>query len=352
MNPPYSHTPCIKLACYSTTPSRERKPVPDTFIVMATYNGARFLGEQVDSLLRQTHSDWTLLIRDDDSSDETLSTLDRFVARDSRIQKLASEDRRLGPSQSFGRLFDAAFRLGAERVFLCDQDDVWAPDKVARQLEQLLHAEARFGRDTAMIVHSDLEVVDENLRVVHESFFASQRLKHVKRRPLQTLAVQNFVTGCTLVANRSALEIALPIPPEAVMHDWWIALCTAGPGRLLFDPLPLVKYRQHDGNAVGARHFWHAAWETICRRTRPTGWRLRETSLEFAAVLEQASAAADHLADVHPPSTKWLAEFLDLWRNPPRPGQRLARLRRLGSRRLDPLRNLLLQARLALTASK
>jgi rhamnosyltransferase len=326
--------------------------VPDTFIVMATYNGACFLGEQIESLLRQTRRDWTLLVRDDGSSDETLAMLERLAAIDSRVRLLPSEGRRLGPSQSFGRLLDAAFRLGGERVFLCDQDDVWLPDKVARQLELLRHAEARFGRDTPMIIHSDLEVVDENLRLVHESFFASQRLKHVKKRPLHTLAVQNFVTGCTLVVNRPALEIALPIPPEAVMHDWWIALCTAGRGRLLFDPAPLVKYRQHDGNAVGARHFWRAAWDAICRRTRPSGWRIRETSLEFAAVLTQAAAAADRLADFHPPSAKWLAEFLDLWRNPPSGAKRLSKLRRLGSRRLDPLRNLLLQARLALTASK
>jgi glycosyltransferase involved in cell wall biosynthesis len=78
---------------------RERKPVPDTFIVMSTYNGARFLRDQIDSLLRQTYRDWTLLVRDDGSSDETLSILERLASRDFRVELLVSGDCRLGLSR-------------------------------------------------------------------------------------------------------------------------------------------------------------------------------------------------------------------------------------------------------------
>ena len=317
------------------------------FVVLSTCNGERFLVDQIDSLIGQSHSEWTLLVRDDGSTDRTPSIIERCERRDSRIRRLIDDDGRLGAAQSFGRLLEAAAGLGADRVFLCDQDDVWAPDKMDRQIARLDDAEQRFGSDTALIVHSDLEVVDERLAQLRPSFMASQRLRHVSTHPLATLAVQNFVTGCTILANRAALDVALPIPAEAVMHDWWMALCVAGTGRILFDPIPIVKYRQHRSNAIGAQGYWGTIWNSLRRRVRLDSHFLREDSDEFEAVLRQAGAAADRLAEFHPPSARWMAEFVDLWRRPSLPGRKLSVLRRLKSRRLDPLRHLLLQTRLA-----
>lgn len=322
------------------------------FVVLSTFNGERFLAEQIESLRGQTHADWTLLVRDDGSTDGTLSILQKQADRDSRIRRIMFDGRRLGPSQSFGVLLEEALRQSAERVFLSDQDDVWSSTKMERQLARLTHAEFRSPAGTPLLVHSDLEVVDERLNVVHPSFLKSQRLRHVSTNPLATLVVQNFVTGCTVLLNRAAVEVALPISTEAVMHDWWIALCTAGSGKLLFDPEPTVRYRQHSGNAIGATAYWTCLWNALQRRTAANGWIVSETPREFAAVLLQAEAAADRLADVNPQNARWLAEFVDLWRKPALPGKRLASLRRLKPRRLDPLRHLLLQARLAFAAQR
>jgi hypothetical protein len=198
-----------------------------------------------------------------------------------------------------------------------------------------------------LLVHSDLAVADERLNVRHSSFLRGQRLRH-PGRPLATLAVQNFATGCTMLANRALLEAALPIPAEAVMHDWWLALIAAGTGRILFDPTPLVLYRQHDRNTIGAVGYWTNLARFLSRRALPSGWS-RTITAEFEAVLRQADVAADRLADFKPRAGRWLAEFVALWRDPSLPGRRLAAFRRSRARRLDPLRHLLLQARLLVT---
>jgi rhamnosyltransferase len=194
--------------------------VPDTLVVLSTFNGERFLADQLESLRRSTFKDWTLFVRDDGSTDRTLTVVERFVAADSRIRTLATNDGRLGPAQSYGRLLAEAVETGAKYVFLCDQDDVWLTEKMGRQIEQVNAAERRFGPETPLLLHTDLAVVDEGLRLIHSSFLASQRLRHQARRPLETLAVQNFATGCTMLVNRALLEVALPIPYAAVMHDW------------------------------------------------------------------------------------------------------------------------------------
>jgi len=326
-------------------------PVSDVVVAVSTYQGERFLAEQLESLQRQTFADWTLLLRDDGSHDSTRAIAERFAAADPRILLVPSE-KRLGPTQSFGGVLEPAVARDAGHVFLCDQDDVWLPDKMQCQLDQMYAAEQALGVETPLLVHSDLTVVDENLAVHQPSFLHSQRLRHLTRRPLETLAVQNFATGCTMLANRALLDAALPIPATAVLHDWWLALIAAGTGRILFDPVPLVLYRQHDANAVGAKGYWLNLWDAVFRRGKKAGWKLGAIPPELDAVLCQTEAAADWLADFNPPAGRWLAEFVALWRDPPARGRRLAALRRLGGRRLDPLRHLLLQARLFLATAQ
>lgn len=320
--------------------------MPDVLIVLSTFNSERFLAEQLESIERQTFRDWKLLARDDGSSDRTLAILDRFARRDPRFQRLMFDGDRLGPALNFGRLLEEAVRRDARYIFLCDHDDVWLSEKMERQLEQLRNTEQRFGAEIPLLLHSDLIVVDERLRVRHPSFLESQRLKHQARRPLESLAVQNFVTGCSVVVNQALLNVAAPISREAVMHDWWLALCAAATGRILFDPQPTVLYRQHETNAIGAKGYWANLWQAVIRRRHAEGWNRSGIPKELEAVLRQNEAAIERFADFHPPSAKFLAEFVDLWRKPSLPGRRLSAMRRLGTRRLDPLRQLLLQTRL------
>ncbi len=222
-------------------------------IVLATFNGARYLRDQVRSIQDQTVTNWRMLVRDDGSSDDSLRLIRDLAGSDPRIEVLGLLPRqRLGVVRNFNLLLEQAFARGAEAVFLADQDDVWLPDKIERQLRLLDAAQCRHGSDVPLLIHSDLHVVDKDAEPFRRSFFQLRGLAHVDDDPLRGLMAQNFVTGATVLVNRRLLGLALPVPAEAVLHDWWLALCAATWGRLEFDPVPTVLYRQHGSNLVGA----------------------------------------------------------------------------------------------------
>ncbi|HEX5386101.1 MAG TPA: glycosyltransferase family 2 protein [Gemmatimonadales bacterium] len=229
-------------------------------ILLSTYNGAAFLRPQLDSLVAQTEPDWVLLVRDDGSRDGTPSLLAEAAAADSRVRVVTDHvPGNVGPAGSFGVLLERGVALGGRRFLLADQDDVWHRDKVARQLAALAGAERELGSETPILVHSDLRVVDAELRPRHPSFLRYQGLRQPSADPLRTLLAQNFVTACAAAFNRPLALLAAPFPESAVMHDWWIALCAAAAGELRFEPDALVDYRQHGRNTVGAPGQWGLA---------------------------------------------------------------------------------------------
>ncbi len=235
-------------------------------ILLATYNGADYVNEQISSIRAQTFADWTLLARDDGSTDGTAELLNEAALKDSRIEVIRDQRANLGPVGNFGALLQAAHDMGAEYVFLSDQDDVWLPDKLSKQLACMRAAEAGYGAGTPLLVHSDLAVTDALLNVINKSFMSYQRIRHDNHEPIRTLLVQNFVTGCTILANRPLLELALPMPKAALMHDWWLALCAATCGRIAYVPEATVLYRQHRNNQVGAKGYWRSAFLSAYRR--------------------------------------------------------------------------------------
>jgi hypothetical protein len=220
-------------------------------IVMATYNGGAHVPEQVRSLLAQDVREWRLLVRDDGSTDDTRERVESFAREDSRITLLPAGER-LGPAGNFGALCEHAVRAGAEYVFPCDQDDVWNPTKMSLALGLMRRLESEHGKSTALLVHSDLEVVDASLAAIAPSFLRFQGIAHIPTEPLKVLLVQNFVTGCASLLNRALLDLALPLPPLAIMHDWWLALCAAAGGRIDFVDAATIQYRQHGANQIGA----------------------------------------------------------------------------------------------------
>ena len=225
-------------------------------IVLATYNGESHLTEQLDSIISQSFADWHLLIRDDGSDDKTREILGRYSAADDRIEILDDRSVKTGSSVgNFRILAGEALARKCSYLFFADQDDVWKENKVERQLESLKNAEAIHG-NIPCLVHSDLEVVDEKLSVIDGSFMHYQGLRDEKKNPLGVLLVQNYVTGCSVAINRKLLEMSMPFPDGIIMHDWWLAQCAAASGRIVFLPEPLLKYRQHGGNVVGAKGYW------------------------------------------------------------------------------------------------
>ncbi len=225
----------------------------NVYIVLGSYNGARFIQQQIKSIQEQSFRNWKLLIRDDCSSDNTTAVIHRIADTDPRIILVEDDFGRQGVVDNFGVLLQTAYEAGADYVFLADQDDVWNCEKVDEQLNAMQRAEAMGGTEEPLLVHSDLAVVDGQLNRIRKSFMAYQHIRHEESNSLATLLVQNFVTGCGTLVNRSLLKIALPLPDSLLMHDWWLALCAATFGRIVYVNKTLVLYRQHERNVVGAR---------------------------------------------------------------------------------------------------
>ena len=213
-------------------------------ILLATYNGARYLAPQLDSLLGQTHQHFRLLVSDDGSTDATLDILRGYrAAFGERLILLPNPSPGAGVVRNFERLMQASLADGqAQWAASCDQDDVWLPDKLATQWAEMQRIEVQAGTQTPCLVHGDLTVVNERLEVISPSFAAYQRTDPAAATALSLLSV-NQVTGCAMMVNRALLRMALPVPPEAIMHDWWCALIS-GSGRRSYLPAPLLLYRQ------------------------------------------------------------------------------------------------------------
>jgi glycosyltransferase involved in cell wall biosynthesis len=225
---------------------------PTLLILLSSYNGERYIAEQINSIRRQSYTDWALIVRDDGSSDATVSIVRALAEQDPRISVLQDSKGNLGPAASFGALLMHAKEIKPGYIALSDQDDVWLPTKLARELDRLRDQEAASGVAFPLLIHSDLAVVREDLTLLHRSFLQYQGLRHQAQLPLPVLLIQNFVTGSTVVFNRALLEYAVPFP-RVIMHDWWLALCAAAFGRLLYLPEPTVLYRQHADNAQGSQ---------------------------------------------------------------------------------------------------
>jgi len=225
-----------------------RKPSID--ILLATYNGQEYLAEQIDSILAQSNQDWQLLIRDDESCDDTLSIIKDYLSRySSKIKLIEDNDLHLGAKLNFQRLLEHST---AKYIMFCDQDDVWLNQKIEVTLKTMQAAEKNYPNKPIM-VHSDSIVVDANLKNIADSKWAYEKIWPRKNDDLNRIMSQNVATGCTIMINKRAKNVSLPIPKDAIMHDWWIAIKVAKHGKIVYIPDKLVLYRQHPGNLVGAK---------------------------------------------------------------------------------------------------
>ena len=225
---------------------------PTIDILLATFNGEAFLAEQIESLLAQSFTDWRLLVRDDGSSDESTAIVRRYVSQyPGRVLLIEDQDTGLGAAGNFARLMEHS---RAPYVMLCDQDDVWLPHKIERMLAAIRELEAESAAELPLLVCSDLTVVDRDLKVMQPSFWWYMLIDPVSGSSVNRLMGQNMVTGCASICNRRLVELTLPIPAEALMHDWWMALVAAALGELRCLPEALVLYRQHGKNTLGAKN--------------------------------------------------------------------------------------------------
>ena len=226
---------------------------PSVLVLVAAYNGERYIGEQLDSILAQTVKEIRILVSDDCSTDGTAQICREYERRFPEQVRLVC---RKAPSGGAAAHFlDLLSRTAKgelpDYVLLSDQDDVWLPFKVEKLLGKMREMEKEAARPCPLLVHSDLAVTDESLNVIAPSFFAYQKVSPERTR-LPQLLVQNNVTGGAAMINRSLLELFKQPPEVCLMHDAWIALTACCFGEIGWVKEPLYYYRQHGNNTLGA----------------------------------------------------------------------------------------------------
>ncbi len=220
-------------------------------MLLATLNGSLFLDEQIRSVFSgQNSPPFRIIARDDGSTDGTINILKRWASASVNFSIVDTCEQVKSPALNFSQLMDY---VDAPYFAFSDQDDVWLPRKLHLLHSKLQNLENIFGKDTPLLVHSDLMVVDKSLNVISPSLWRFQGINSQNTSFSKTL-VQNVVTGCAMMANRALLELAKPIPNDAIMHDWWLALVASAFGVIESIPEPLVMYRQHGANSIGARN--------------------------------------------------------------------------------------------------
>lgn len=234
--------------------ARQRSSVA---ILMAAYNGERYLEAQIRSILDQSWPHWTLHIRDDGSSDGTAIIATRFAEEHpDRIFLVPSDQGRLGPDGNFSYLME---HVESDYFMFCDQDDVWLSGKVERSLQCMSALEAECGVGSPLLVHTDARVVDAELHELDLSAWSFGYHRPEFSQQLNRLLVQNMVFGCSVLINSALRELAAPIPEGVVQYDWWLALVSLCFGKVGYLSEPTLLYRQHEGNVVGATR-WGARY--------------------------------------------------------------------------------------------
>ena len=221
-------------------------------ILMATYNGERYISEQIESILNQTYKNWKLYIRDDGSKDNTISIIRDFEKQyPNKIILVKDKKNGLGAKCNFAELMKYSKQ---EYCMFSDQDDIWIDNKIEKTLEKMKQAEKKYSKKTPILVHTDLKVVDVELNVINDSFWKYQNLNQ-NAIQMNELLVQNNVTGCTMMLNKSLLDLSKDIPSKCIMHDWWIALVASCFGKIETLNESTILYRQHGNNEVGAHKY-------------------------------------------------------------------------------------------------
>jgi glycosyltransferase involved in cell wall biosynthesis len=217
-------------------------------VVMGTYNGEKYLKQQIESILNQTYSNFELIVVDDASTDQTLSILQDYAERDNRIQIYTAE-KNIGLVENFER---GLILAKGDLIALSDQDDIFREDKIELLVNKL---KAFPKRD---LVISDLSLIDSNGNKTHDSFWQNQRLNPSAGKPFRRLIYSNFATGCAMMFRRKLLNTALPFPKGILVHDWWIAVVatTKNAGGLCLIRESLTAYRQHGANVIGAKQVY------------------------------------------------------------------------------------------------
>ena len=220
-------------------------------ILMATYNGAKYLREQIDSILRQTCSNWVLYIHDDGSADSTCDIAKDYSSRYPDKIVILDYASQGGACMNFLSMLRS---VDADYYMFSDQDDVWMDDKIEKEWNRL-RKEEESHPDKPVVVFSDLIVTDSALQPVHRSLWTIAGIYPQYITNFSEMAANTLVTGCTMLFNRKVKDLLPATSKHVTMHDAWIACCTMKNGGFLLPVWePTVLYRQHGANTLGAQN--------------------------------------------------------------------------------------------------
>lgn len=226
------------------------------FILLAAYNGERYIGKQIDSILGQSYKNFRLVIADDGSTDQTYTLAKEYEKKyPGKVNVYRNE---IPTGSAKGNFFSMLSRYinypKMDYIIFSDQDDVWLPKKLEKMMERMEGLEEQYGKESPLLVHANLCITNENLEIIHQSmaeYLHMDMQKGVNKRPLNLLLVENYMTGSSMLFNKALLE-RYREPYDCIMHDWWIALIATVLGKVSYVKEPLTLYRQHNANTVGA----------------------------------------------------------------------------------------------------
>lgn len=205
-------------------------------IALATYNGEKYLKEQLDSIYAQTYKNIEVVVTDDCSTDKTVDILGQY-SKSHGLRYFVNEQN-LGFVKNFEKTLSLCW---GEYIALADQDDIWEKNKIQILSNQI---------GDALLIHSDASLIDEDGKLINTSY--AQSSHKVFRKDIIGYFFNNDVTGCTMMFSSKLISIILPMPENIISHDWWIAIKAKQRGKITYFPEPLIRYRQHQNNQIGA----------------------------------------------------------------------------------------------------
>ena len=220
-------------------------------ILLATYNGEKYLRQQIDSILNQSCSDYMLYIRDDNSIDSTKKIIKEYVLKyPEKIKEIQDNKIANGARNNFLLLLKHVYELKKYSLFMfCDQDDVWQKNKIELTINEYNKV---IDKNIPILIHTDLYVVDKNLNMINKSFIQYSKLRKDYIN-FNNYLIQNNVTGCTVCINEKLVDLINFDIKYVIMHDWFFALIASAFGQVIFIDRSTIYYRQHGQNVVGAK---------------------------------------------------------------------------------------------------
>lgn len=221
-------------------------------VLLASYNGEKYIVQQLDSLLKQTYSNFICYIHDDGSNDNTKIVINEFAQKYPNKFVVLDGEKTGGAKENFFYLLKS---VEADYYFFADQDDYWKSNKMEEMLV-LIKEKEKNNKKLPYYVFCDLEIVDKNLDLIASSYIKYTGRDNLNFNPLYVIH-RNYAPGCASLINKSLRDLMIKVSVDnIVMHDWWGLIVAATFGQVIYYPKSLVKYRQHENNELGAQKYY------------------------------------------------------------------------------------------------